>query len=146
MKNIITMEKEIVEEQLLEEQLEEQAKAAAYSLSFDHPQRVAVFLDDVLVQCNDQKWAIDGFVSMLDSIANQPDLDQVKTFIATIQVDLFNWTHNPTVEAKHKNRLTRRAVKAKAPVIIPFSKNEIIARDGLNCSICGKSLTEEEAT
>jgi 5-methylcytosine-specific restriction endonuclease McrA len=73
-------------------------------------------------------------------------LEQVKTFIATIQTDLFDWTHNPTVEAKHKNRLTRRAVKANASVIIPFSKDEIIARDGLSCSICGKLLSEQEAT
>ena len=137
MENIITIEEEIAEEQ---------EKLAAYSFGFDNPKRCGVFLDDILLRCDDEKWAIEGMVSMLDSISNQPDLEQVKTFIAIIQANLFGWTHNPTIEAKHKNRMTRRAIKSNAPVIIPFSKAEIVARDGLNCHLCGKLLTEKEAT
>lgn len=127
-------------------QTEQQEKLDAYLSNFDDPKKVTVFLDHILLRCNDEKWAIGGLVSMLDSIAAQSDIEQVNTFIAKLQVNLFDWTHNPTIEEKHKNRITRRAVKSGAPVIIPFSKDEIIARDGLNCYICGKLLTEKQAT
>lgn len=51
-----------------------------------------------------------------------------------------------TAEQRDKNRMTRRAKLAGSPVIIPFTKKEIIRRDGLNCYICGKLLTYETAT
>ncbi|MCD9186704.1 MAG: HNH endonuclease [Pyrinomonadaceae bacterium] len=42
--------------------------------------------------------------------------------------------------------MSRRARKLNAPVIIPFTKREIINRDGLNCYICKTLLTERTAT
>lgn len=42
--------------------------------------------------------------------------------------------------------MTRRARLAGCSVIIPFTKSEIIKRDGLNCYLCKKLLTEKTAT
>lgn len=42
--------------------------------------------------------------------------------------------------------MVRRAKEFNCPVIIPFSKREIIRRDGLNCYLCGELLTEKNAT
>lgn len=49
-------------------------------------------------------------------------------------------------EQLDKNRMARRARLANSPVVIPFSKSEIIKRDGLNCYLCGKLLTYQTAT
>ena len=49
-------------------------------------------------------------------------------------------------ENRERNRMTRRARLAGCSVIIPFTKSEIIRRDGLNCYICGKELTVSTAT
>jgi 5-methylcytosine-specific restriction endonuclease McrA len=49
-------------------------------------------------------------------------------------------------EIREKNLMTRRARLAGASVIIPFTKSEIIRRDGLNCYLCGKLLTYQTAT
>jgi 5-methylcytosine-specific restriction endonuclease McrA len=49
-------------------------------------------------------------------------------------------------EIRERNRMARRARAANSPVIIPFTKSEIIKRDGLNCYLCGKFLTFKSAT
>ncbi|HEY0050788.1 MAG TPA: HNH endonuclease [Pyrinomonadaceae bacterium] len=49
-------------------------------------------------------------------------------------------------EICERNKMTRRARLAGASVIIPFTKAEIIRRDGLNCYLCGKLLTYKSAT
>lgn len=49
-------------------------------------------------------------------------------------------------EIRDKNRMTRRARLAGCSVIIPFTKQEIIRRDGLNCYLCGELLTVKTAT
>lgn len=49
-------------------------------------------------------------------------------------------------EIRDKNRMTRRAKLLNCSVIIPFTKSEIIRRDGLNCYLCGKLLTVATAT
>jgi 5-methylcytosine-specific restriction endonuclease McrA len=45
-----------------------------------------------------------------------------------------------------KGSQTRRARERNAKIVIPFSKDDIIKRDGLNCYLCGKLLTEKTAT
>lgn len=47
---------------------------------------------------------------------------------------------------REKSRLAHRARLLKCPVIIPFTKAEVIKRDGLNCYLCGKELTQRKAT
>lgn len=47
---------------------------------------------------------------------------------------------------REMSRLAFRAREMKCPVIIPFTKAEIIKRDGLNCYLCGKLLTEKQVT
>lgn len=49
-------------------------------------------------------------------------------------------------EIRERNRMTRRARLANSPVIIPFTKSEIIKRDGLNCYLCGELLTVKTST
>lgn len=49
-------------------------------------------------------------------------------------------------EAAVKRDLAYRARKYNAPIVIRFSKTDIIKRDGLNCYLCGKLLTEKTAT
>lgn len=51
-----------------------------------------------------------------------------------------------TPEIREKYSMVNRAKKYKCPVIIPFTKREIISRDELNCYLCGKLLTLESAT
>ncbi len=51
-----------------------------------------------------------------------------------------------TPEQRERNRMASRARKLNCSVIIPFTKREIIFRDGLNCYLCGKLLTEKTAT
>ena len=60
-----------------------------------------------------------------------------------------NWNKfwkKKTPAYKEKYRMANRARKLNCPVIIPFTKKEIILRDGLNCYLCGKLLTEKQAT
>ena len=42
--------------------------------------------------------------------------------------------------------MAARARRANSPVVIPFTKTEIIRRDGLNCYLCNKLLTYATAT
>jgi len=49
-------------------------------------------------------------------------------------------------ENREKNRMANRARKLGCSVVIPFTKREIILRDGLNCYICKEVLTEKSAT
>lgn len=42
--------------------------------------------------------------------------------------------------------MINRARTLNCPVIIPFTRMEIIKRDGLSCYLCGKILTYETAT
>jgi len=51
---------------------------------------------------------------------------------------------SPEIQEKH--RMSRRARLLNCPVIIPFTKLEIIRRDGLNCYLCGKLLTIKTTT
>ncbi|HEX8288032.1 MAG TPA: HNH endonuclease [Pyrinomonadaceae bacterium] len=48
-------------------------------------------------------------------------------------------------DSRTKQRMRRRA-REKAAVVIPFTKGEIIARDGCECYLCNKELTYETAT
>jgi len=45
-----------------------------------------------------------------------------------------------------KGQMAYRARKMNAGVVIPFTKSEIIKRDGLNCYLCDKELTPKTAT
>lgn len=47
---------------------------------------------------------------------------------------------------REMSRLAFRARQMKCPVIIPFTKAEIIKRDGLNCYLCGIELSEKHVT
>ena len=47
---------------------------------------------------------------------------------------------------REMSRLAYRARQLKCPVIIPFTKAEIIKRDGLICYLCQKVLTIKQAT
>lgn len=53
---------------------------------------------------------------------------------------------NADKETREKYAMTNRAKKYKCPVIIPFTKREIVKRDGLKCYICSMELTFETAT
>lgn len=47
---------------------------------------------------------------------------------------------------REMSRLAFRAREMKCPVIIPFTKAEIIKRDGQKCYLCLKDLTLKEVT
>ncbi len=47
---------------------------------------------------------------------------------------------------REKSHLAYRARQMKCPVIIPFTKDEVIKRDGLNCYLCNRELTYKSAT
>lgn len=47
---------------------------------------------------------------------------------------------------REMSRLAYRARQINCPVIIPFTKAEIIKRDGLNCYICDILLTPKQVT
>lgn len=50
-----------------------------------------------------------------------------------------------TQKQKARNyRMARIARKKGCQIIVPFTKAEIIKRDGLNCYLCGRRLTEKE--
>lgn len=51
-----------------------------------------------------------------------------------------------TPEIRQKHSMAARARKLKSPVVIPFTRREIINRDGLNCYLCGVSLDYSTAT
>src|SRR5437870_13685670 len=51
-----------------------------------------------------------------------------------------------TPEEREKYSMVCRARRLNCPVIIPFTKREIIRRDGLNCYLCRKLLTYDTAT
>lgn len=47
---------------------------------------------------------------------------------------------------REMSRLAYRARQLKCPVIIPFTKDDLIRRDGLKCYLCKKDLTQNEVT
>ncbi len=49
-------------------------------------------------------------------------------------------------EIRERNRMTNRARKLNCSVVIPFTKREIVNRDGLNCYLCNQLLTFHSAT
>lgn len=49
-------------------------------------------------------------------------------------------------EIRERNNMARRARLLNCSVVIPFTKSEIIRRDGLDCYLCGKTLTAQSAT
>lgn len=53
---------------------------------------------------------------------------------------------NRTARQIEMNRLASRARKYKVSVIIPFTKGDVIKRDGLNCYLCEKELDFSSAT
>lgn len=49
-------------------------------------------------------------------------------------------------EIRERNRMANRARKLNCSIVIPFTKREIVNRDGLNCYLCGLLLTFKSAT
>ena len=49
-------------------------------------------------------------------------------------------------EVRDKNAMARRARMMNCKIIIPFTRREIVLRDGLNCYLCGELLTEKTLT
>ncbi len=50
------------------------------------------------------------------------------------------------LESRRKHRMIRQARERNCDLIIPFSKADIVKQDGLICYLCGKSVTEKQAT
>lgn len=51
-----------------------------------------------------------------------------------------------TPEMRERNSMARRARLLNCSVVIPFTKSEIVRRDGLNCYLCGGLQTVKSAT
>lgn len=60
--------------------------------------------------------------------------------------EIFQSNKTNTPETYEKRRLAKRAKRLGCPVIVYFSKREVIKRDGLNCYLCNLLLTYEKAT
>jgi len=70
----------------------QQQTLAAYLSGFDQPERARAFLDDILIRHNDEQWAVGGLITMLDTIAEQKSVEDVKTYIAELRTHLLDWT------------------------------------------------------
>jgi hypothetical protein len=71
---------------------------ATYLSGFDQPEKARAFLDDILIRHNDEQWAVSGLLAMLDTIAEQKSMDDVKIYIAELRVHLFDWKTDQTTE------------------------------------------------
>lgn len=65
-----------------------------YFSNFEQPERACAFLEGILVYPVDAgQWAVGGFITMLDTIANQQSIEDVKTYVGALQSHLLsNWT------------------------------------------------------
>lgn len=65
-----------------------------YLSGFDQPERALAFLEDILIHhASGEQWTVGGLIMMLDAIANQQSLEDVKSYVAKLQSHLLSdWT------------------------------------------------------
>jgi 5-methylcytosine-specific restriction endonuclease McrA len=54
--------------------------------------------------------------------------------------------HDRNRETYQKRDRKRRALELSCEIIVPYSRKEIIKRDGSDCYLCGKTLTLDKIT
>jgi hypothetical protein len=88
---------------------QETEKLSAYLSGFDNTEKARAFLDDILIWHNDEQWAVGGLITMLDTIATQKSLEDVKSYIAKLQTHLLSdWT---TAEMPDKVKAVQQSNK-----------------------------------